>query len=695
MPNDANTTNPQTQFGTPIAPNAMWRLLLALQYPGMAAYQNTDQGIIDEWDAAIDMYGQVFSGLTLVATTGGGLPNLSQNFTIPPAFVMDCSNPNMDCAAETTILSHFVDPAAGGANAKATQTSGMTARSNTFNNTGVAGVKFLSQLTASSTQVLGGEQFDFSFALKTLQEGCTSPFPPDATDMPTGCTVPPACNSQGCIPAACTPQACLAPGVSQASLAGFTLLSQVPNKDLLSPEQSLYNVLNVFFNGTPAALFGAPPGAAPLNFLQAYDQDITYAEANVNAPAQIVQTNGVTVSMTAQVLLNLASQKLLQIAEGGLQPFALEGQSVSASGTFGTITLPSRRFRLDGCSSATRLVLTSATSGTGSGTLSYQVVSNAGADRTATITVAGYSFTIEQEAASISGLAFVGSMPHLAAEENWTTSFTLVNKSAVSATGQVSLFGDPAGPLVLPLAFPQILPALLPELAASLDRTLSANASLIIDSAGPQTPPVLVGSAQLAATGAVDGFAIFHLIPGAQEAVVPMETRNASSYLLAFDNTGGVVLGVAVANVSAQAENIGVVIRDDSGAQIGTGALAMAGNGHTSFVVSTQYPATGGKRGTIEFDTPVGGQISVLGIRTTPLGSSNTLTTIPALANIGTGGGSIAHIAAANGWQTTFVLVNTGTNGGHAHLAFSTTAAVHCHCLFRSRKPGLPPPRLQ
>lgn len=49
-------------------------------------------------------------------------------------------------------------------------------------------------------------------------------------------------------------------------------------------------------------------------------------------------------------------------------------------------------------------------------------------------------------------------------------------------------------------------------------------------------PLVQVGPARLAATGAVDGLAIFHLIPGAQEAVVPLETRNASSYLLAFDN---------------------------------------------------------------------------------------------------------------------------------------------------------------
>ena len=48
------------------------------------------------------------------------------------------------------------------------------------------------------------------------------------------------------------------------------------------------------------------------------------------------------------------------------------------------------------------------------------------------------------------------------------------------------------------------------------------------------TPPVQIGSAQLSATGAVDGFAVFHQIPTAQEAVIPMETRSASSYLLAL-----------------------------------------------------------------------------------------------------------------------------------------------------------------
>ena len=89
------------------------------------------------------------------------------------------------------------------------------------------------------------------------------------------------------------------------------------------------------------------------------------------------------------------------------------------------------------------------------------------------------------------------------------------------------------------LTFPQDPTLTEPLLAASLDRKMLSNASLIVTTAGPQTPPVQVGSAQLSSDAAVDGFAIFHQIQTGQEAVVPLETRNASSYLLAFDNTGG------------------------------------------------------------------------------------------------------------------------------------------------------------
>ena len=318
------------------------------------------------------------------------------------------------------------------------------------------------------------------------------------------------------------------------------------------------------------------------------------------------------------------------------------------------------------------VTLSSATSGTGNATATFQVGVNNGTDLSSVVMAAGMPFTVQQQAASIAGMNFAGSLPHTATAENWTTTFTLVANGTAPAQTRLSLFGNDGSPLPVEFNLPQAPSASGPLVAASLDHTIAAHALVVLDGLGPTSAPVQTGSAQLGATGAVGGFAIFHLIPNAQEAVVPLETRNASSYLLAFDNTAGVVLGVAVENVSTQSASIPVVIRDDTGALIGPpgATLTLDAKGHTSFVLSTQYPMTANLRGTIEFDTPAGGQISVLGIRTTPLGSSNTLTTVPALANIGTTGGSIAHIATGNGWQTTFVLVNSGGNSANAHLAF-------------------------
>ena len=320
----------------------------------------------------------------------------------------------------------------------------------------------------------------------------------------------------------------------------------------------------------------------------------------------------------------------------------------------------------------------------GNGTVTYEVGRNGAGARSITLTGNGLSYTIEQEAASISGSIFVGSMAHLAAEEDWTSTFTFVNKGVVPATARLSFFGDDNsyssdpngnGPLTLPLMFPQQTGSSLPLLAATFDRTLGSYASLIVASAGPQgTPPVLVGSAQLASTNTVDGFTIFHQISTGQEAVVPLETRKAPSYLLPFDNTNGLVLGVAVENVMAQPADIPVIIRDENGNIIPAKrtSISLNGNGHFQFVLSDPangFPETVNIRGTIEFDAPPnGGRISVLGLRFAP--PNNALTTIPAMAEVGTGGGSIAHLASGDGWKTTFVLVNTGSTATSATLSF-------------------------
>ena len=275
-----------------------------------------------------------------------------------------------------------------------------------------------------------------------------------------------------------------------------------------------------------------------------------------------------------------------------------------------------------------------------------------------------YAVTIQSSDPKFS---LVGSMAHLVSNQDWATTFTLVNTSAGYAQTELNLLGDNGNPLPLALALPQQGPNESVVTTPSVDWTLASNASLIVQTGSFTSVPLQSGSAQLAATGGVGGFAIFHLNPTAQEAVVPLETRNASSYLLAFDNTNSAALGVALANISAQAANVAVVVRDDTGVQIGSGSLPVPGSGHNAFVLSDLFPAAAAQRGTVEFDTPAGGQISVLGVRSTPPG---TLTTIPALANVGTGGGEFAHIAIANGWKTSFVLVNTGVRAAQAHLNF-------------------------
>jgi hypothetical protein len=143
----------------------------------------------------------------------------------------------------------------------------------------------------------------------------------------------------------------------------------------------------------------------------------------------------------------------------------------------------------------------------------------------------------------------------------------------------------------------------------------------------------------LTTTGNIGGFVIFRFNPNGQEAVVPLESRNAGAYMVAFDNTDSLVTGLALSSLSAQATSIPVTLRDDTGAQIGTGAIPLAANGHYSQLLAAAFPVTSGTRGTVELDAPTGVQIGVVGIRSSP---ALTFTTLPPLAK-SVGKTQIAH----------------------------------------------------
>ncbi len=310
----------------------------------------------------------------------------------------------------------------------------------------------------------------------------------------------------------------------------------------------------------------------------------------------------------------------------------------------------------------TWITITSGSAGTGSGTVNFTAAANGtNSPVSATMFIGGVPFTVQEGASTTPN--FVGSMPHLVSDGGWSTTFTFVNKSTSAAQTRLNLYDPNGSPLSLSLTLPQQSPNPSTQNAAS--QNLAGNASWIVQASG-SGPQFFEGSAQLASTGAVDGFAIFHFNPSQQEAVVPMETRNANSYILAFDNTNNVQTGVAIENISAGTSGIPVNIRNDVGTLISTTILTVSPNGHKSFVLSTQYPITANIRGTIEFVTTPLSQISVLGIRYTPPG---TLTTIPALANVIGGIGLFPHLAWGGGWQTTFVLVNTGTSNAQVQLS--------------------------
>ncbi len=239
-----------------------------------------------------------------------------------------------------------------------------------------------------------------------------------------------------------------------------------------------------------------------------------------------------------------------------------------------------------------------------------------------------------------------------------------MNKDAATSQVSLNLFGEDGNLLSLPPSVPQ---SWFSNPAPTDGPSMASHASLTLDNAGLSGQPLQVGSAQLLAKGNVGGFAIFKDDVTGQEAAVPLETRDAASYTLAFDNTNGVALGVALQNVLASPANVPVILRDDKGAQIGSDTISLAGLGHASFVLAAQYPVAADKRGTIEFDTPAGGRIGALGLRFTPTG---TLTAVPVLANVSDVGGSVAHFAAGGGWKSTIVLVNTGASSASAHLKF-------------------------
>ena len=257
-----------------------------------------------------------------------------------------------------------------------------------------------------------------------------------------------------------------------------------------------------------------------------------------------------------------------------------------------------------------------------------------------------------------------GSFAQIASGSGITTTIVLVNTGGVPAHTHVGFYVDEGGPLSLPLTLPQTGISMN---TSSLNQTIAPNATFIAVSTEPSNLPPLVGSARVTSDGRVDGFVIYHFAWSGQEAIVPMETRAASAYMLPFVNPPFGSTGIAIANTATGNVDVSVWMQV-GGTYIGLGTLTVPASGHTSFVLDQKFPSTTWlPTSIIQFRAPTAGQISVIGLTFDPLGHT---TALPVLTDATPFSGSVAQIATGDGIGTAIVLRNIGSAAANMHVRF-------------------------
>jgi len=227
-------------------------------------------------------------------------------------------------------------------------------------------------------------------------------------------------------------------------------------------------------------------------------------------------------------------------------------------------------------------------------------------------------------------LTSVGSLPHFASGGGWKTIYTLANTGATAAEARLSFFDDTGKSVALGLTLPQTSSSAI-QATSAFDQTLDPGTMLLLETISTSATSE-TGWAELETNGSVSAFAVFQyqsLSGDQQEAVVPLESRNATSYMLPFNNTNGYSDGIALANLSTSPVTVAATLRDaETGDTILSGTLELPAHGHTSFMLTDRFPLAAGIAGTLELSAPSSGTISVLGLH---VNASNAFTTTPAL----------------------------------------------------------------
>jgi hypothetical protein len=256
-------------------------------------------------------------------------------------------------------------------------------------------------------------------------------------------------------------------------------------------------------------------------------------------------------------------------------------------------------------------------------------------------------------------------IPQVADGSGWKTTIVLVNTDSDPAPFTLTFRSADGSPVAIPLLgigavtdYADVIP--IGGIRTIETRGLANN--------------LVQGWGEVIAGKSINGTAIFRQhTPGTvdTEGAVPLKSSSGKHFLVPFDNTQGFITAIAMLNPdSSQTATVNISFRDENGAPITAGSIVLKPGTRQAFVLPSQFSGLANERGIAEFTSAV--EISALGLRASPrytLASIEPIdtATLPAAGTTAT----ISQIADGGDWETTMILVNSGSAPAPFSLRFT------------------------
>ncbi len=213
--------------------------------------------------------------------------------------------------------------------------------------------------------------------------------------------------------------------------------------------------------------------------------------------------------------------------------------------------------------------------------------------------------------------ASIWTIPQVVDGNGWKTTFVLVNPGPVPAPFSVAFRDSTSG---TPLDVPLFGIGELPEYSD----VIPAGAVRIVETQG-QSISLTQGWGEIVSSSPITGTVVYSQTDAngsVSEASMELSSPGADSFVLPFDNAGGLTTALGLLNQSSADMVTRVNLRGEDGRLLASRDLALSAESCQTFFLSSLFPGADGIGGSIEF---FGARLTAIGLRFSPSGSFASL----------------------------------------------------------------------